>query len=168
MIYIIFYPMIGIKGKKMIKDNQPHKNSAKSRFLKPKKKYSGIWICCLVFLDAASLILAFYIINSPIILKPGINITLPKSSFSDGAIYNGSTLSIAQNGLFFYKDEIVNESKLKKYLLDEKINNPNMTLIIEVDENAKHSKLVQAWTLAHDVGIKEISIATGLYAKKDH
>ena len=42
-----------------------------------------------------------------------------------------------------------------------------MILIIEVDENAKHSELVKAWTIAHEVGIKEISISTGLYAKKD-
>ena len=159
--------MIGIKGKmNMITHDQPHKNSAKKRFLKPKKKYSGIWICCLIFLDSAALLLAFYIINSPIILKPGINITLPKSAFSGGAIYNGMILSITQNGSFFYQDEIVNESRLKNFLVKEKNNNPEMILIIEVDENAKHSELVKAWTIAHEVGIKEISISTGLYAKK--
>ena len=151
----------------MIKDKHPNKNSRKNRFFHPKKKYSGIWISSIIFFDAAFVFLLFYILNSPLMLKPGINIDLPQSSFSGGSYHNGLILSITQNGLFFFQDEQVNLLQLEKYLNKIFLKEPDFTLIIEADKNSNHSMLVQAWEIAQKVGIKKITIATGLKAKDD-
>jgi len=151
----------------MIREKEPYKNSRKNRFFSPKKKYSGIWISCIIFFDAAFIFLCFYIINSPLMLKPGINIDLPKSSFSGGLIYNGVVLSITHNGLLFFQDEEVNLIQLKSSLEDICLNNPDISLIIEADKKSEHSMLVSAWEIAQKAGIKKITIATGLKAKDD-
>ena len=100
-------------------------------------------------------------------LKPGINIDLPKSSFSGGLIYNGVVLSITHNGLLFFQDEEVNLIQLKSSLEDICLNNPDISLIIEADKKSEHSMLVSAWEIAQKAGIKKITIATGLKAKDD-
>jgi biopolymer transport protein ExbD len=151
----------------MIREKEPYKNSRKNRFFRPKKKYSGIWISSIIFFDAACVFLCFYILNSPLMIKPGINIDLPQSSFSGGVIHNGIILSIAHNGLLFFQDQEVNLIQLKSYLEDINLNNSNATLIIEADKKSEHSMLVDVWEIAQQAGIKKITIATGLKAKDD-
>ena len=158
--------MSGIRKKViMVVDNQPHKQSLKLLHFVPKRKYSGIYIICTMFLDVACLFIAFYILNDPIVLKPGINIELPAIEFSGGAILNGSVLSINHDGSYFYEDEKISLESLKYILSKRVISEPNLILIIEADKNSPHKALVEAWSIAQRAGIEQISIATGLKSK---
>lgn len=145
---------------------QPQQNSLKFRFVTTKRKYSSLFVISTIFFDAACLILCFYIIKSPIVLQPGINIQLPQVEFTGGAILNTSMLSISHDGTFFYENERVNSDILQKYLIDKVKNNPEIILIIEADERVEHGKLVEAWTIARLSGVNQISLATGLKAKE--
>ena len=69
--------MNGLKKKTMmIKNKHPYKNSRKNRFFQPKKKYSGIWISSIIFFDAAFVFLMFYILNSPLMVKHKVLISI--------------------------------------------------------------------------------------------
>ena len=100
-------------------------------------------------------------------MQPGINITLPESSFTGGARFGSMVLSITRGGWFYFNDERLTHGSLSSALEASARMRPEAPLIIEADELATHGMIIKAWNAALAAGISEVSIATRISASSE-
>ena len=150
-----------------MKPFDPHKKSQQLRRFKPTRKPAGVFTIALGFCDASLLALAFFLVVSPFVMQPGINIILPESPFSGGARFGSMVLSITRGEWFYFNNERLTEAGLKEALEGQARINPNAILIIEADERVSHGTVVKAWNAALEAGISEVSIATRISALEE-
>lgn len=110
------------------------------------------------------LLLAFFVLVSPFVIQPGINIQLPQSPLSGGARFGNMVVSITRGGWFYFNDERVEEESLVETFRRAGADRPGQPLIIEADERVPHGKVVVVWNAALQAGIAEVSIATQIAA----
>ena len=145
-----------------MKPFDPHQKSKALRQFKPTRKPAGVFSIAIAFCDSSLLALAFFLVISPFVLQPGINISLPDASFSGGARFGSMVLSITRGGWFYFNDERLNLVRLPEALKDAAAEHPGFPLIIEADRHVSHGTIVKAWDAAQGAGIKDVSIATGV------
>ena len=150
-----------------MKPFNPHRQSQKLRRFKPTRKPGGIFSISVVFIDAALLMLAFFLAVSPFVLQPGINIRLPASPFTGGARFGSMILTITRGDWFYFNDERLDLARLGGALEKAATEHPGAPLIIEADEQASHGAVVAAWNAALRAGVSEVSIATSISAVEE-
>ena len=150
-----------------MKPFNPHRQSQKLRRFTPTRKPAGIFSVSVVFSDAALLVLAFFLAVSPFVMQPGVNIKLPSAPFTGGAQFGAMVLSITHGGWFYFNDERLDEPRLAVALQAASSQNPNSPLIIEADERVPHGVVIQAWNVALEAGVPEVSIATRISATEE-
>lgn len=150
-----------------MKPFNPHRKSQQMRRFKPTRKPAGIFCIGVVFSDGALLMLAFFLAVSPFIMQPGINITLPASSFTGGAPFGSMVLSITRGGWFYFNDERLDAAHLADAFKAAAASHPGAPLIIEADERVAHGTVVSAWNAAQEAGIDSVSIATRIAAVEE-
>ena len=147
-----------------MKTVDPHAKSQALRRFKPTRKPAGIFTLTLAFSDASLLVLAFFLAVSPFVLQPGINVSLPESSFAGGARFGSMVLSITRGGWFYFNNERLDEAGLVAALEIASVEHPDAVLIIEADERVEHGTVIKAWNSAQQAGIMDVSIATKIAA----
>jgi len=150
-----------------MKPFDPHKKSKELRHFKPTRKPAGVFSIAVAFCDSSLLALAFFLAVSPFVLQPGINITLPKASFTGGARFDSMVLSITRGGWFYFNDERLNLTRLPSAFKSAVEESPGFPLIIEADQNVSHGTIVAAWDAARAAGISDVSIATRIAATSE-
>ncbi len=141
-----------------------HEKSHQLRRFKPCRKPAGIFSLSVVLSDTSLLLLAFFLVVSPFVLQPGINLNLAASPFTGGARFGSMVLSITRGGWFYFNDERLDAARLPETLERSAFQNPGAPLIIEADERVAHGVVVSAWNAALHAGIPEVSIATRISA----
>ena len=147
-----------------MKPSNPHRKSQQLRHFKPSRQPAGVFTIAVALSDASLLVLAFFLAVSPFVMQPGINITLPESSFTGGARFGSMVLSITSGGWFYFNDERLDSDGLPAALSAVAGMNPGVPLIIEADELVRHGAVIEAWNAAQGAGISEVSIATRISA----
>ena len=143
-----------------MKSTDPNNKSKALRRFKPTRKPAGVFSLAIAFCDSSLLVLAFFLAVSPFVLQPGINITLPKASFSGGAQFGSMVLSITRGGWFYFNDERLNLARLPDALRAAVEEQAGFPLIIEADESVSHGIIVKAWDAARAAGVSDVSMAT--------
>lgn len=138
----------------------PHRKSQALRRFKPTRKPAGVFTIAVSFCDASFLALAFFLIVSPFVMQPGINISLPLSPFTGGARFGSLVLSITRGGWYYFDDKRLTAESLGEVLGRVASEKPGAPLIIEADERVSHGAVIHAWNAALAAGVPEVSIAT--------
>ena len=141
---------------------QPNRQGVRFRKLCPRLRYRGGAVGCTIVLDVAFILVAFFLVVSPVILKPGIQIELPAAVFSGGVAVGGDVVSIARDERVYFDDEQIDLERLEERLMARVDKEPKLVLIIEADRQVSHSRLVDVWSAAQAAGVQSISLATGL------
>ena len=143
----------------------PHTRSKALRRFKPTRKRAGVFSLATCVLDASLLICAFFLVLSPMVLQPGVNVTLPQTtSFSGGARLGSMVLSIPKGGGYYFNDVRVDLDGLMKELKAAAVARPDAPLIIEADRSIVLETVIAAMDAAVEAGIPEVSIATEIAA----
>jgi biopolymer transport protein ExbD len=130
------------------------------RAFRPRRRTGRGFLTGTVFLDTALLVLAFILLTSPFVLKPGITLDLPTSSRSGSIRFNDMVLQITQEGLLFFNDEQVQPDRLESALRTGAEQRPDAALILEADRNLSQSDLTEIYDAAAIAGFEKIFIAT--------
>jgi biopolymer transport protein ExbD len=131
------------------------------RRFKSKRHFARGYSFGAVTLNAALLILGFYILNSRLILQPGVQIELPSAPFADGVPFLQSTIvTITRDGTLYCNDERTAIDRLAAHLTDALRANPETTLLIEADKRVQYGQLVAVYNQAQAAGIERIIMAT--------
>ena len=147
---------------------QPNRQGVRFRKLCPRLRYRGGTVGCPIVLDVAFILVAFFLVVSPVILKPGIQIELPAAVFSAGVTVGGDVVSIARDERVYFDDEQIDLERLEERLMARVDKEPKLVLIIEADRKVSHGRLVDVWSAAQAAGVQSISLATGLRGEDAH
>ena len=141
---------------------QPNRQGVRFRKFRPRLRYRGVSVGCTILLDIAFILIAFYLVVSPVILKPGIQIELPAAVFNGGVVLGGDVVSITRDEQIYFDDEQIDLDRLVEHLIVRVNKEPQLVLIIEADRQVSHGRLVDVWSAAQAAGVQSISLATGL------
>ena len=147
---------------------QPNRQGVQFRKFRPRLRYRGGSIGCTILLDVACVLIAFFLVVSPVILKPGVQIELPAAVFNGGVALGGDVVSIARDERVYFDDEQIDLDRLKEQLVARVAKEPELVLIIEADRQVSHGRLVDVWSAAQAAGVASISLATGLRGEDTH
>ena len=114
--------------------------------------------------DIALLLFIFFIVNSSLVLRPGVVVKLPSSPFASGVEYGNLIVTISQESMVFFNDERLPLEGLSSAFSQAVHEKPGSTLIIEADERVPHSTLVKIYNMAMEAGIKEAALCTRVSA----
>lgn len=133
------------------------------RNLKPlKNKLDGT-----AFSPLLILIILFLLIESSLIFKPGVSVQLPSPQSVELPGITGPTLivGIDRAGQCYFEGKIISGDLLLKQLIRAKEKNPDTTLIIVSDKDARVEVLSSLSALTYQAGLQKILIATGVHSQ---
>ena len=100
------------------------------------------------------LLAMFLLLNSSIVFTPGLPIQLPEAADVPGI--TGPTLAIAvdDGSRIYFDNQVTNEERLRQRLRDAVGSTPDLTLVIQADDDVKWATLARLMVLARDAGVK--------------
>lgn len=110
--------------------------------------------------DVVLLISFFILLNSWLVLRPGVALELPTAVFTDGVRYDAIVISIPREDLFLLNDQRVRLNQLGEQLMATVSSTHAPALLIEADRRISHETLVTVYRLAVDAGFHQVYLAT--------
>jgi biopolymer transport protein ExbD len=100
------------------------------------------------------LLALFLLLNSSIVFTPGVPIDLPEAANLPGV--TGPTLAIAvdDGSRIYFDNQVTNEERLRQRLRDAVASTPDVTLVIQADDDVKWKTVARLILLARDAGVK--------------
>lgn len=112
----------------------------------------------LPLMDIIFLTLFFFILFSPLVSDPHINVHLPKAVASSAIEEDIITITVTSENILYLNDKIVTMKKLSSIL--EKDKDGRKTVLLKVDRRASMDQIFAIWDICRDLGIENINIAT--------
>ena len=112
-------------------------------------------------IDVVFLLLIFFMLSTTFIVKPGLNISLPKSSAEEIRKQKEEVeVSISSSGDYYLgKDKITLET-LKETFINAAKTSMESVVVINADEKASHGSVVAVMDIAKEAGITKLAVAT--------
>ena len=151
----------------MSKPQNSHQTCFSWTHHKSRRKYQFGFLGGAFLFDMAMLWVGFYVATSSFVLKPGIIVNLPETTFSAGVPHQATILSITHDNRVFYDDEQIILERLEMVLANLDQTFKQLPLVIEADQQADYGTIVNVWYIAQKAGMKQISLATGLGIKSN-
>lgn len=139
---------------------------------RPDQRISRGMVTAAPWIDTVLLIVFFLLCSLPFVLQPGIRIDLPVSPIGEGHPFGHTLVILMQSGpdggpheeIAFFDDRRFRigsqREALREALQRAVTRRANLPLIIEADRHVRHGLLIDLFSLAAEVGVHEIHVAT--------
>ncbi len=117
---------------------------------------TGINVTPLV--DVCLVLLIVFMVTTPMIMKPSINVNLPKASSSDQSAAGELTITISKTGELFANGKKVLEIELKDMAAALVAKNPEVQAMISADKDTPHGTVIGVIDVIKGVGVKKFAI----------
>lgn len=111
-------------------------------------------------IDTVFLLLLFFALSSSFVMQVGINVNLPRTFSSEGAVRKDVIVVVARDGRVFVNNTEVPFDSLWGRLIEELRAQPEGTLILRADRDVPHGQVVRVMDVAKQAGAGRIAIAT--------
>ena len=118
---------------------------------------SGINVVPLV--DIILVVLIIFMVTAPMIMKPAINVNLPKAASGDKSTPSQLSISIAQGGLLNLNGVASDEAAIQTKAQQEVEKNPEVQAIIAADKEVPHGTVVHIIDVVKTAGVKKFAIS---------
>lgn len=110
------------------------------------------------FVDIILVVLIIFMVTTPLIMKPSLNVNLPSASTGDQT--SASELSIAVNtaGQIFLNGKESNDQELKSYAEELAKKTPDVQAVVSADKDVAHGKVVAVIDTVKAAGVKRFAI----------
>ena len=107
------------------------------------------------------LLVIFLLLDSSLVLTPGVPIHLPDSVDLPGTTAPKIVVAVDASGQLYFENQVIDEERLKEKLQAAlAAAEEPLTLVMQPDKEVKYDVLVRLGLLARSVGIKEALLAT--------
>ena len=130
------------------------------RRYQPRRRMDRHFMDIAPWVDVALLVMLYFMIHAPFVLRPGIELDLPVAPMTAGAPYGSPVVTISNEGLMFFNDERTTMSGLASGFQRIAETTPDAVLIIEADTRIQHLRLVEIYNMATQAGIHKVILAT--------
>ncbi len=113
------------------------------------------------FVDIILVILIIFMVTTPLIIRPSLNVDLPKAASGQTTTPSSLSISIHQSGrIFFNGKRLKNLKELKQIAKKLVAKNPKIQAIISADKSASHGQVVKVLDTVKSSGVRRFAITT--------
>ncbi|MDX8397256.1 MAG: biopolymer transporter ExbD [Mariprofundaceae bacterium] len=111
--------------------------------------------------DVVFLMLIFFMVSTSFTVSNSLKLELPASKATEQDQSAKEVLvSIDAEGQLFVQEEAVEDSALRRRVLNVSKGDPNMRVVLRADANARHKRVVYVLDTMRELGMGKIAIAT--------
>lgn len=110
------------------------------------------------FVDIILVVLIIFMVTTPLIMKPSINVNLPKAASGDDSTPSKLTVSLSAKGEIFLNGKPSNPEEIQTYSASVSKENPDIQAIISADKDVTHGKVVEVIDAVKTGGVKKFAI----------
>jgi biopolymer transport protein ExbD len=110
------------------------------------------------FVDIILVILIIFMVTAPVILKPSINVNLPKAGSGDNTTPSELTVTVSVDGTLTLNGKQTTLDDIKKYAEEIAQKSPDTQAIISADKDVSHGTVVSVIDAVKTGGVKRFAI----------
>lgn len=109
--------------------------------------------------DVILVVLIIFMVTAPMIMKPSINVNLPKAASGEATTPSKLNITISGDGKLNLDGEIVEDAQVQAKALEEVAKNPDIQAIIAADKDVPHGRVVSVLDIVKGAGVKKFAIS---------
>ncbi len=109
--------------------------------------------------DIILVVLIIFMVTAPMIIKPSINVNLPKAASGDKTLPSQLNISITADGKTLLNGNPSDEASIKSKAEQELQKDPEVQAIIAADKDVPHGRVINIIDLVKSVGVKKFAIS---------
>lgn len=110
------------------------------------------------FVDIILVVLIIFMVTTPVIMKPSINVNLPEAGSGDESTPSKLSIGIAPDGAATLNGKATTEEEIKAYATDLVKQKPDAQAIISADKDVSHGRVVTIIDAVKSAGVKKFAI----------
>jgi biopolymer transport protein ExbD len=110
------------------------------------------------FVDIILVVLIIFMITTPFIVKPSININLPKAASGEDTTPSQLTITIAADGKALLNGKDSTDDEITAFAKTSVAAKPEMQAIISADKDVPHGRVITIIDLVKSAGIVKFAI----------
>lgn len=112
------------------------------------------------FVDIILVVLIIFMVTTPIIMKPSINVSLPQAGSGDQTTPSEFAVTVQPSGTVLLNGQPSDETALAEYAKSMVTQKPDVQAIISADKDVPHGRVITIIDAIKSAGIKRFAIAT--------
>jgi len=109
--------------------------------------------------DVILVVLIIFMVTAPMIMKPSINVNLPKAASGDATKPSKLNITIGADGKINLDGKVVQDAEIQSAALAEVQKNPDIQAIISADKDVPHGRVVSVLDIVKSAGVKKFAIS---------
>jgi biopolymer transport protein ExbD len=109
--------------------------------------------------DIVLVVLIIFMVAAPMIMKPSINVNLPKAASGEATEPSRLAITLLRDGRLFVNGSSFSDQALQGLAAAELAKNPEVQAIISADQEVAHGRVVSVMDIVKSVGIKRFAIS---------
>ena len=109
--------------------------------------------------DVILVVLIIFMVTAPMIMKPSINVNLPKAASGEATTPSKLNITISSDGKLNLDGKSVEDSEVQAAALAEVQKNPDIQAIISADKDVPHGRVVSVLDVVKTAGVKKFAIS---------
>ncbi len=110
------------------------------------------------FVDITLVVLIIFMVTTPLIMKPSININLPKAASGSDSTPSQLNITMTNEGKTFLNGRVVLNEEISIYASNISKTEPDIQAIISADRDVSHGQVVAMIDLIKEAGVKKFAI----------
>lgn len=109
--------------------------------------------------DVILVVLIIFMVTAPMIMKPSINVNLPKAGAGDATAPSKLNILISSDGKLTLDGKAADEQQVQAAATEESKKNPDIQAIISADKDVPHGRVVSVLDIVKAAGVKKFAIS---------
>ena len=110
------------------------------------------------FVDIILVVLIIFMVTTPFIMKPSINVNLPKAASGSETTPSQLTITILPTGEALLNGQVVEDTDIGSHALKAVLKKPDTQAIISADKTVLHGRVVHIIDIIKKAGIRKFAI----------
>ena len=110
------------------------------------------------FVDIILVVLIIFMVTTPFIMKPSINVNLPKAGSGDDTTPSELSITISVNGGLALNGKASDEASINAYAKQLATKRPDVQAVISADKEVSHGRVVSIIDAVKSGGVKRFAI----------
>ena len=109
--------------------------------------------------DIILVVLIIFMVTAPMIMKPSINVNLPKAATGEATTPSKLNIAISSDGKIILDGKEADEQAVQQAAQAEVSKNPDIQAIISADRDVPHGRVVSLLDIVKGAGVKKFAIS---------
>lgn len=109
--------------------------------------------------DVILVVLIIFMVTAPMIMKPSINVNLPKAASGEATTPSKLNITIGSDGKLNLDGKMVEDAEVQIVAQEEVKKNPDIQAIISADKDVPHGRVVSVLDVVKGAGVKKFAIS---------